>query len=265
MNAVSREERPLYVVHGTSGATIIVHRDTAHKYAHDPAVVSRVIEQARWLKQHSDVLGLPQVIGSTATTYTMPRLYPPKLSATYTATQAVLDVYDMLNVGLWRRPTGVRQDLTALREYVTARVSEWLPMLGVVLIEFIDRGGLVGCTSCDTHGDPTLDNLMCDAKGQLVIIDPLPANERVPTLKAVDLGKLLQSAFGYELVKHQDARWSVNTETVLNYIKQRESEVDSHAALFFCAVHYLRLLPYQTNEVKRETYRKITAALCARV
>lgn len=54
--------------------------------------------------------------------------------------------------------------------------------------------------NCLIHGDPALSNLMCRGK-KIVITDPMPRlgyRSEIPNRKEVDLGKLIQSAAGWE-------------------------------------------------------------------
>lgn len=51
-----------------------------------------------------------------------------------------------------------------------------------------------------THGDITIANVMKRADGSLVLIDPLQPKPYAPSLPEVDVGKLLQSAAGWESV-----------------------------------------------------------------
>jgi hypothetical protein len=51
---------------------------------------------------------------------------------------------------------------------------------------------------CLVHGDPTLSNTMLNGALELRLIDPAPPRYGVPQLPEVDLGKLLQSAMGWE-------------------------------------------------------------------
>ena len=118
---------------------------------------------------------------------------------------------------------------------------------------------LKGLTSCPIHGDPTFDNVMIRF-GLPVIIDPLPWEESyIPPFKSVDLGKLLQSAWGYECAL-QDIHYSIKDfagQHDYNMIRifDGESKVDILAAKIFCLIHYVRLLPYQKIENQPTMFR----------
>lgn len=256
------------VICGVSGATVIVRPNDVIKYANKPDVLARVIAQGHWLNERHDVIGMPDVLTVTDVGYTMRKLQQIEFDdpARGNATDAMLTTYNILDDGLWLRPAPMcSNDFSGLYDYVAKLVAKWLPHNGAILLKFITDGHLEDCTWCDTHGDPTLDNLMVDHDHLIHIIDPLPSSDKIPPLRAVDLGKMLQSAFGYELVKFQSLRHVIDAGVLLREMKSRETDADMYAAMFFCAVHYLRLLPYQTNEVNRETYRKIASALCVRI
>lgn len=250
---------------GTSGA-VIIHEGggCVRKTGFTDAVVRRVVAQGVWLHERADVRGLPRVYQVLDDGYTMHEYQP--LTATCDATETLKLVYHTLRETLWsRRGHWTPASYVGFSQYIYDLITRELPGVGGPLLTFIEADHLSHCTAGDAHGDPTLDNVMIDGLGELILIDPIPSYHGSPQLRAVDLGKLLQSAFGYELVKYQDVRWSVDTAEVLRELERYESEVDLRASLFFCAVHYLRLIPYQLDEVKRETYRKVAAALCVRI
>lgn len=250
---------------GTSGA-VVIHEGggCVRKTGFTDTVVQRVVAQGVWLRERANVRGLPRVYQVLDDGYTMHEYRP--LPTSRDATSTLKLVYHTLRETLWRSHgtwNPICQDY--FQRYVSKLVARDLPNVGNALLMFIAADFLKHCTPCDAHGDPTLDNVMIDDLGEIVLIDPIPSYHGSPELRAVDLGKLLQSAFGYELVKYQDVRWAIDIDEILDEFAQFEREVDLRAALFFCAVHYLRLIPYQLDEVKRETYRKIATALCVRI
>lgn len=97
------------------------------------------------------------------------------------------------------------------------------------------------------HGDSTFENVMYRAADeQLVLTDPIPAYDAMPSVRAVDFGKLLQSIYGWETLKYNswltphdalDVIYDVIVESVLG-----DSEIA--AAHYMCAVHLLRAIPY---------------------
>ena len=61
------------------------------------------------------------------------------------------------------------------------------------------------------HGDPTLANLMIRSNGEWVLTDPMPRltyRQEIPNRVEVDLGKLLQSAVGWErMLGYESSCW----------------------------------------------------------
>jgi hypothetical protein len=117
---------------------------------------------------------------------------------------------------------------------------------------------LIGLTVCPTHGDPTFSNVMLQG-ARMRIVDPLPwQGSYVPPLKAVDLGKILQSLMGYESV-HDSKRFDLKEEDIgkaLDELFKDVSDNDRRASWIFCAIHYVRLLPYQ-KDIHKESLLKI--------
>lgn len=70
-----------------------------------------------------------------------------------------------------------------------------------------------------THGDPTMCNVLADADGRPVWIDPVPVGHGIPPMRGVDAGKVLQSLAGWERVRGINDtvwawpnRWPTNTQ-----------------------------------------------------
>src|SRR5437588_835106 len=76
---------------------------------------------------------------------------------------------------------------------------------------------------------------------ELLLIDPIPATPAVPDLLCVDVGKMLQSAVGWESVRYQRPfRHGVSDLTRCLTLDEYEWEASS----YWCGVHLLRTLPY---------------------
>ena len=107
----------------------------------------------------------------------------------------------------------------------------------------------------DTHGDPTLENLMYrPSTGEPVLIDPLPdavLDDKVPSVRALDLGKVLQSGIGYEGVKTgRFSGWMINPvifDAVQARCRDQREWAQSRA---LCALHVCRFIPYQTDDLR---------------
>lgn len=89
------------------------------------------------------------------------------------------------------------------------------------------------------HGDPTLANLMQRSNGDLVVTDPMPRLEyrkEIPNRVEVDLGKLLQSAMGWErMLGCHNSLWQ-QPELVLNIAGDLKRET-----LLWGAIHLARV------------------------
>jgi len=112
---------------------------------------------------------------------------------------------------------------------------------------------IVSAFYAGTHGDATLENVMRrPATGEVVLIDPVPdivIDRKVPAVRALDLGKILQSGLGYEAVRSgQRAQWRLDEE-VFNVVASRTTTVEEwRLACWCCALHVAKFLPYQTPD-----------------
>lgn len=94
------------------------------------------------------------------------------------------------------------------------------------------------------HGDPTLANVMFrkNPLTPLVICDPIVPQGKIPSHYTVDIGKMLQSAIGWENLLfglEQD-----NTACVAAVFGKDPSGLEVRRGWFWCMVHLLRILPY---------------------
>ncbi len=76
----------------------------------------------------------------------------------------------------------------------------------------------------------------------------------MPNIRAVDLGKMLQSAIGYEHVIYGDERFphdsrlgkAKSLEMSMRVLSGQDDD-DARGAWIFCMIHLVRLLPYQSR------------------
>lgn len=112
---------------------------------------------------------------------------------------------------------------------------------------------------CDTHGDPTLENLMMRLDGVPVLIDPIPDavfDGRVPSIRALDLAKLLQSALGYEDVRRGTAdAWNLDPWLAYRVRENCRDELEWQRTCCLCLLNVHRFIPYQ-NDVLRKRWEK---------
>ena len=84
--------------------------------------------------------------------------------------------------------------------------------------------------------------------GYFVITDPIPGTPAVPDYHAVDLGKILQSLVGFEMVRYGVAPHnpiSVRPRTLLDTL----SDIQAVRAVYWCVVHIMRAMPYVDDTI----------------
>jgi hypothetical protein len=231
------------VIAGTSGATVELTPSGAVKYAAAPALWPRLRAQAQYMAH----VGVPfvKVLGIAEGRYWMELLQPLRnrdnVAVLLCAAKASLSA-------LWATPRAFNHDwrqqhINYVRELCALHR---LPGLFGLLNRDWNTIASWSHSAVATHGDATLDNLLVSEDGQLRWIDPIPANYTVPPLRAVDLGKLLQSSDGYERRKYGAAAWGGACDW--SPVLDNEDAETCTAALYFRAVAYLRMLRYVTGD-----------------
>lgn len=236
----------------TSGAIVSVYGDTVVKSGPPGPVRDRVLEQAIFMVQHGSIC-FPRIKGMTEVGYSMELLDHIEWTEDRIEGGIFREAKDLLEQHVWRQRWHVRL-FDALGpshlDYVAAKAAIYAPRVAIPLAKWYHAlaSRLVTCVM-HTHGDPTVDNMLQRRDGTLVMIDPIPASGHMPALLAVDLGKMLQSARGYEQVKYGyhplGARLSCERE-----IFENEHDNDQQLADYFHAVHLLRLIPYQPEHLR---------------
>lgn len=100
-----------------------------------------------------------------------------------------------------------------------------------------------------THGDPTLSNMMMRGD-DMVLIDPI-RTRHVPAHWTVDMGKLLQSAIGWERVL---CDWRYNRKQCVQNLLFGLEPISIKRSWFWCMVHCARIVPY-AEKAKNEKAR----------
>jgi hypothetical protein len=209
----------------------------------------------------------PTIFGRWSNGYAMERLTPAGRRPISTAT-----IVNTLRLSVWPQPARVAVDWEAHKDYLFFRLLELnddiVPSRLKVLEWFAKSLATVrelDLTPCLTHGDPTRDNVMCRACGgryrEPVLIDPIPARPEVPDLLAVDLGKILQSVYGYELILEGIAPRQYTYEGCPEAFESVSTQHDRMAAHYFMAFHFLRLLPYMPDKLKPVMGRRLANLL----
>lgn len=163
---------------GNSGARLI---ETITKFAPDAAFEGAFC-------QHLGKEVCPEVISVSPGQFTMERLEsaPRHLSL-------LRDIESLLEKSVWSRPSQ-NYDVSGQMNFI-----EFQKSMGIETPEWA-----IPTEFCLIHGDPTVSNAMVREDGSLVLIDPRAPNGHIPSWKAVDMGKILQSFFGWEEVAYNE-------------------------------------------------------------
>ena len=251
---IGLDDPPMFVKRSTSGATIIGTRDTVFKIAEPKSpTLERIRQQGLWLSRHN-VPELPIVLKTFDVGYAMPRYHRRTLSPT----DGCVYIIDALSKvwGLVDTDYTPRFSPDSFVGYVTY-VGQWLGLsdaarLSQTLVTSVD-----GWFECTVHGDPTLDNLMMDHNGRHVLTDPIPYHRYMPSVAVSDLGKVIQSVWGYEsIIESGGAAPTPDRETVYEYIAERFGRMALHDARAFAVLHMLRLIPFQESLGHRAAVRQ---------
>lgn len=109
---------------------------------------------------------------------------------------------------------------------------------------------------CNVHGDPTVANILWrDSSKQRVLSDPVPdifdEGKALPT-RAFDLGKMLQSAWGYEDVAAGVSNEFVKNEIAVDVVRSfARTPEEWQRARFWWAAHLVLLQKYHNKRVGR--------------
>lgn len=249
---------------GSSGATITFDTDFVTKRDPDNP---RVVEQGQWLLDNSSP-AVPRVYTVYATAYKMERLVDPPVTLLNHA--AVLDaMVERLATHVWSQPAvaPINHDMlfNKVEHLVNTYGYEYIWQRLYIMRSRVNWHRL---TKCLTHGDPTFDNVMIrEFTGELVLADPIPATLIIPDLLGVDVGKILQSALGWEEARYEDPhqRFNVNPVSVYDVVQRHMSKFAGEdewiASIFWCVVHLLRTLPYVDDSVRPRVKELVNRAL----
>lgn len=219
----------------------------------------RAREQARWLRDHSSRAVVEVFhISAVEDWYTMEELQD--IPWGYVIHEAILgEQVHLLHDYIWSYHATVPLDLEAHAAKVDGLTAKYLSERDAQRFREAREGvQWTRLTRCLTHGDPTIENVMLRGQEQLVLIDPIPATPAVPDLLVVDVGKMLQSAVGWESVRYgKDFRHSV--DDIFRCITLDDHSWD--AASYWCGVHLLRTLPYIDKSLHREVISLAVSAL----
>jgi hypothetical protein len=164
------------------------------------------------------------------------------------------EVVGLLRRHVWSRPADVpARDETyeLLRGKMSDNIGRcWLSfsseLVAAVLFaaESAARAALAGAAAL-THGDATAENVMRRRGYGSVLIDPIPATITVPDAPCVDVGKMLQSANGWEAAKYGTGGKAYSIADVRAAVDDDSLFSGGQA---WAVVHVVRALPYVVRQ-----------------
>lgn len=246
--------------YGRSGARFIVVPDGVMKIASTD--VDRVTAQGAFCGLLQGVACIPQIVARGTGWYVMERLRARPSSGTPSFMSCLREVE-----ALWDAPERIMLPVYGLsdwRTYVLAYARQRLHEMYYhesTCAQTLAAAFSVGhFAPAMTHGDPTEDNLMYRwtpaGSSQPVFVDPLPPAMYLPMLRALDMGKMLQSAVGWHALEYGRAgEWAL--DAVEDAFRLRYAPSESVAAWAFCLYHliraarYTRHLPHLIDLIKK--------------
>jgi hypothetical protein len=230
-------------VKGLSGAVITNKRDgTVTKTG---GLVDRTIEQGEWILRHGGD-AFPKNVEILEDGYRMERLD----FIEYFDVGSDFSI-DTLRQSVWSQPAVVpptRETVRLLQEKMMHTFDKHLAgTLGqsekVAILEDATHAGngAYRLRHCLTHGDPTAENIMVRPGYGKVFIDPIRATEVVPDSPAVDVGKVLQSAYGWEDAKYGTGIMAYKPSDIKQALNDDELFAVGES---WAVVHVMRAIPY---------------------
>lgn len=231
---------------GLSGAVVVDNEDgTVTKSG---GLIDRTIEQGQWIVSHGGEI-FPRVVRLTNDGYVMEKLEFTE----YWETEAQFSV-SALKKYVWTQPAVVpptKNTAELLKNKMGHCLDKYLDgaisygMRDEILKNAVNAGkqALV-LKHCLTHGDPTAENVMRRSGYGNVFIDPIRATEVVPDSPAVDIGKILQSAYGWEDAKYNSGIIAYRHSDVKEQFSGKDEEELFAAGEYWGVVHVMRAIPY---------------------
>jgi hypothetical protein len=243
-------------VRGLSGAVVIDNGDgTVTKSGGIP---ERTREQGEWLIQHGSHV-FPNVVSLLDDGYIMEKL-------------DYIDYWDIDNsfvhVALlrhvWSQPAVVPPTTNThrlLKEKMQATIDHHLSGLissataaAIIANATAAAVGAYRLKHSLTHGDPTAENVMSREGYGNVLIDPIRATEVVPDSPAVDIGKMLQSAYGWEHAKYNNGMLAYTHNDIADIVNDEELLEVGEA---WAVIHVMRAIPYVKRNMPESMPRVI--------
>lgn len=244
---------------GLSGATVAPFAvNTVLKSGGD---ATRTRDQGIWLQRHT-TKSMPIIYSILRDGYVMEQLHPIPSSQV-----KAVSVLTILEEEVWSQP-GECEAGPSIND-VSPLTQKLQRILDVHGDPSIDDAVIAAAKAayqkgrdwqCLSHGDPTAENVMERLMWGPVLVDPIPATVAVYDSAAVDVGKMLQSAYGWEQIKRQPGPpnmwWSV--KTIEDLLADRPGLFEAGCA--WAVVHLARTLPYITESMREEVINAIRDA-----
>lgn len=239
---------------GLSGA-IVTDDENGVTVTKRGGIPERTREQGEWIQLHSNGHTFPKLIALLDDGYVMERLE----FIDYWDVDPY-EMVDMLRAHVWCQPAVV-PPTTRTSELLVAKMSrtldKWLEgkVSNVIKNAVLDDARVAGTgaytlPSALAHGDPTAENVMLRAGYGTVLIDPIRSTEVVPDSPAVDIGKMLQSACGWENAKYGTGPSMFTRSSLRRAIANDELFSVGEA---WATVHVIRAIPYVIRNIPKST------------
>ena len=189
----------------------------------------------------------PEVRSLGVRSYVIQRMQPLQVDNIIAAFDIAVD----LLVKVWRNGSVVHN--TSWEVQLNAWMQEQMPEITVpsqLLAELYETPGRITLI----HGDPTLCNIMQNEVGKPFLIDARVPEGKIPSFAEVDVGKLLQSAWGWERVMNPAFPHFDTAEAIEHVLAETccRSIPHTRRALFWAAVHLSRIRYREQKDVARE-------------
>jgi len=241
---------------GLSGAVVVVNDDTVTKSGGIP---ERTREQGEWIMQHGRDM-FPHVVELLPDGYVMEKL----THIEYWEVGSEFNI-STLRSHVWTQPAVVPPTENS-GELLMAKMQRTIDrhLYGAISdkieLEILHNvkiaiAGLREFEPCLTHGDPTAENVMLRDGFGKVFIDPIRATEVVPDSPIVDVGKVLQSAYGWEDAKYETEAIAYRREDIVRVLNDTELLYYGDA---WAVVHIMRAVPYVIRAIPKSFDRVLS-------
>ena len=182
-------------------------------------------------------------------TYEMEMLYPLR---TYSL-DVIIRMYGLLRDFVWLRPTSYDGNLWMNKLHQWAELGDGA-ISRLIVRCYPEPESEYRKEQCMIHGDPTMANAMMRSPHELIITDPAPrtlTRMEIPNLREVDIGKLVQSAHGWEALQGAGEVEDQEEEFVDTVLK---TDVEKSRAYLWAAIHLERLSRRATMKKDARVY-----------